>query len=174
MSTRGRKPKPTALKLLTGNPGKRPLPENEPKPPPVAPRCPHWLHKEAKKEWKRIAPILEQLGLLTQADMAALAGYCQSWAQFREATEFIHKNGHAYPIWERSEDGSVKRDEAGKPILRYMQQWPQVSIANQALKQIRSFCSEFGLTPSARGRISIPTQETADEYKEFRRGKSGY
>lgn len=32
MAIRGRKPKPTNLKVLEGNPGKRPLPTNEVKP----------------------------------------------------------------------------------------------------------------------------------------------
>ncbi|MEQ8198694.1 MAG: phage terminase small subunit P27 family, partial [Clostridiaceae bacterium] len=32
MAQRGRKPKPTAIKVLEGNPGKRPLNKNEPKP----------------------------------------------------------------------------------------------------------------------------------------------
>ena len=50
MATRGRKPKPTALKVLEGNPGKRPLNENEPKPENKAPRCPSWLEQEAKNE----------------------------------------------------------------------------------------------------------------------------
>ena len=47
MATRGRKPKPTALKVLEGNPGKRPLNENEPKPERKAPECPSWLEPEA-------------------------------------------------------------------------------------------------------------------------------
>ena len=50
MATRGRKPKPTHLKVLAGNPGKRPLPKNEPKPKPIAPRCPQWLDPIARKE----------------------------------------------------------------------------------------------------------------------------
>lgn len=40
MATRGRKPKPTELKLLEGNPAKRPLNKNEPNPEKKAPRCP--------------------------------------------------------------------------------------------------------------------------------------
>ena len=40
MATRGRKPKPTALKVLEGNPGKRPLNENEPIPPKGSIKCP--------------------------------------------------------------------------------------------------------------------------------------
>lgn len=73
MAVRGRKPKPTAIKELEGNPGKRPLNKNEPKPDKKAPRCPAWLEEEAKKEWKRTGTMLEQLGLLTEMDMAAFA-----------------------------------------------------------------------------------------------------
>ena len=151
---KGRKPKPTELKLIEGNPGKRPLPENEPKPEPIAPKCPTWLHKDAKKEWKRIAPQLEKLGLLTQVDMAALAGYCESWAQYKRSIEFIHKHGEVYPI----------KDDEGR--VKYLQQVPQVSIANKALQQVRAFCAEFGLTPSARGRMVVPGADDKEDEME--------
>ena len=152
----GTKPKPTALKVLEGNPGKRPLPTNEPKPTPTAPRCPTWLHKDAKKEWKRVAPELDKLGLLTTIDMAALAGYCESFAQYKEAIEFIHKHGPVYPI----------KDENGK--VKYLQQVPQVSIANKSLNNIRMMCAEFGLTPSARARMTVPgTKEEEDDMERL-------
>ena len=73
MATRGRKPKPTAMKELEGNPGKHPLNASEPKPKKKAPACPKWLEPEAKKEWKRLAPSLEAMGVLTQADLTAFA-----------------------------------------------------------------------------------------------------
>ena len=53
MATRGRKPKPTAMKELEGNPGKHPLNTSEPKPNKKAPACPKWLEPEAKKEWRK-------------------------------------------------------------------------------------------------------------------------
>jgi len=162
----GRPPKPLALKLLEGNRGKRPLPTNEPKPDPIAPRVPVFLSKDAKKEWKRIAPQLEKLGLLTQVDMATLAGYCESWAQYKKAIEFLHKNGETYALWEREDDGSIKRDDQGKPILRYMQQWPQVSIANKALGNIKSASMQFGLSPSDRGRMTVPGAPEAEDEME--------
>ena len=151
---KGRKPTPTNLKVLSGNPGKRPLPKDEPKPEPIAPKCPSWLHKDAKKEWKRIAPQLEKLGLLTQVDMAALAGYCESWAQYKRSIEFIHKHGEVYPI----------KDDEGR--VKYLQQVPQVSIANKALQQVRAFCAEFGMTPSARGRMSVPGADDHEDEME--------
>ena len=136
MAIRGRKPKPTALKLLEGNPGKRPINEHEPVPPKGTVKCPTWLEPEAKKEWKRLAPSLEAMGVLTQADLTAFAGYCQAYARWKEAEEFI------------SQHGSIFQTPSG-----YVQQVPQVSIAQQNLKIMQSFCSEFGLTPATRARI---------------------
>ena len=78
MAQSGRKPKPTAIKKLEGNPGKRQLNENEPKPVKKAPKCPMWLETEAKKEWRRTARQLEDLGILTEVDMAAFAGTPQA------------------------------------------------------------------------------------------------
>ena len=138
MAGRGRPPKPTALKVLEGNPGKRPLNKNEPKPEKKAPKCPSWLEPDAKKEWRRLAKELEAMGLLTRIDMAVFAGYCQAYARWKEAEEFISKHG------------SILKTASG-----YIQQIPQVSIAQQNLKQMRNFCSELGLTPSARSRLNI-------------------
>ena len=78
LAQRGRKPKPTGLKVLEGNLGKRPLNHKEPKPTKKAPRCPSWLEEDAKKEWKRMSKVLESMGLLTDMDMTAFAGYCQA------------------------------------------------------------------------------------------------
>ena len=136
MATRGRKPKPTALKVLEGNPGKRPLNDREPVPPKGTLKCPAWLLPEAKKEWKRLAPALEAMGVLTMADLTAFEGYCQAYARWKEAEAFI------------TQHGSIFQTPSG-----YVQQVPQVSIAQQNLKIMQSFCSEFGLTPAIRARI---------------------
>ena len=136
MATRGRKPKPTALKVLEGNPGKRPLNDREPVPPRATLKCPAWLLPEAKKEWKRLAPALEAMDVLTMADLTAFEGYCQAYARWKEAEAFI------------TQHGSIFQTPSG-----YVQQVPQVSIAQQNLKIMQSFCSEFGLTPATRARI---------------------
>ena len=135
MATRGRKPKPTALKVLEGNPGKRSLNDHEPIPPKGELKCPSWLLPEAKKEWKRLAPALEAMGVLTMADLTAFEGYCQAYARWKEAEAFI------------TQHGSIFQTPSG-----YVQQVPQVSIAQQNLKIMQSFCSELGLTPATRAR----------------------
>ena len=81
MAVTGRKPLPTALKELEGDRGKgrRPLNKDEPMPPQDNVKCPAWLMPEAKKEWKRLAPSLISMGILTEHDMEAFAGYCQAY-----------------------------------------------------------------------------------------------
>lgn len=148
----GRPKKPTALRKLEGNPSKRPYPKNEPQPDLSIPDCPDWLLPEAKEEWERVAPQLNKLGLLTQLDRTALAAYCQSYAKWAEAERWLKEHGPVYPIL--NEDGSV----------RYLQQAPQVGIANQCLKQIRAFCSEFGLSPASRCRIELPSGKGEDKF----------
>lgn len=51
----GGKPKPTAIKELEGNLGKRKLNKKEPKPDKGMPVCPDWLLPEVKAEWKRLS-----------------------------------------------------------------------------------------------------------------------
>ena len=152
MATRGRKPTPTAIKELEGNPGKRKLNENEPKPERKAPACPKWLDKDARKEWHRLAKKMEAIGVLTEVDMAAFAAYCQSYARWKEAEEFI------------TEHGTLVRTPSG-----YWQQVPQVSIAQTYMKQMGKFATEFGLTPASRSRLiaAAGDSKTGDEMEEL-------
>ena len=83
--SRGPLPKPAALKLLEGNPGKRALNLSDGVNPRVQiPSAPDHLGKEARKEWKRITPLLEELGLISGLDRAALALYCQAVGRLSE------------------------------------------------------------------------------------------
>ena len=95
--------------------------------------------------------ILEQMGLLTEMDMAAFAGYCQAYARWKEAEEFI------------TQHGAMVRTPNG-----YLQQVPQVSIAQTNMKIMLRFCEQFGLTPSARSRI-IAGEGSVDPADEMER-----
>lgn len=72
----GSKPKPTALKALAGNPGKRPLPENEPKLPKSDWKAPDYLLGDALAEWDRVVPILNACKVLTDGDLQTVVAYC--------------------------------------------------------------------------------------------------
>lgn len=162
----GRPPKPTKLKLLQGNPGKRPISQNEPKPKPIAPKCPTWLDKEAKREWKRVAPELEKIGLLTLIDGATFAAYCQSWSLYVSAQKMINDYQKAHfklTVTYTNTFGASNE----VPL-------PEIAIAEKALKQLKAFCTEFGLTPASRTRIDVkPLEGKADPMEDLLRGAGG-
>ena len=74
---RGRKPKPTLIRQLEGNPGKRPLNDREPIPPSGVPECPDILDDDGRAEWFRTAAVLSEMGLLSKADRSALVAQAQ-------------------------------------------------------------------------------------------------
>ena len=134
----GRKPKPTNLRVLEGNRGHRPLPKDEPQPRSDYTPCPIWLKGKARQEWKRITPELRRLGLLTIVDRAALAAYCQAYTRWVEAEAIVEK------------EGLIFTTDKG-----YLQQRPEVGIAQKAMQIMKAFAAEFGLTPASRTRISV-------------------
>lgn len=137
----GPAPKPTVVKKLAGNPGKRRLNATEPHPPVPAgtPYAPRFLNAEASAEWRRLVGILIDLGLYTEVDRAALAMYCQAWGRWVVAEKAVAKDGEI-----------LKSDEGGQ----YQNPWRYA--ANKAQDQMRKMLAEFGLTPSSRARLSAP------------------
>ena len=134
----GRKPKPTALKELAGNPGKRPLNRREPKPKTALPTCPRHLDGEARKEWRRMGGELARMGVVTVVDRAALAAYCVAWARWVEAEGQVTKLG------------TIVKTANGNLI-----QNPYLAVANRALEQMTKLAGEFGMTPSSRSRVQV-------------------
>src|SRR5580698_7010248 len=93
---RGPAPTPTALRVLEGNPSKRPLNRREPQPRAKAPKCPDHLDEIAKNEWKRLIPILRRMRLLSEADGMALASLCQAYSTMVQAQTKLNKTGLLY------------------------------------------------------------------------------
>lgn len=151
---KGRKPKPTAKKKLTGNPGRRPINAREPKPPSGAPAMPE-LDDEGQRIWSQLAEQLQQMGVLTVADGAALELLSDAISEWRAARKIIRESGATYTAF--TEHGEIIRSR------------PEVAQAADAMKRIRSLITEFGLTPSSRSRIQLPGEEGRDEFEEFLR-----
>ena len=134
--TAGRPPKPTNKLKLHGTfqPCRRN--KTEPTPEVVIPERPKFLKKEAKKEWNRIAPLLEQQRCLTEIDRALLSAYCMEWQIYVELCRKI-KQHTIYTI-----SGNLVQD-------------PQIAIKNKALENLRKLAAEFGMSPSSRTRIAV-------------------
>lgn len=78
---RATKATPTKLKVLAGNPGKRPLNDREPQPSGKIGACPDWFPADAKLEWNRVVPELDRVGVLTSVDAATVEAHCLAYAE---------------------------------------------------------------------------------------------
>jgi P27 family predicted phage terminase small subunit len=150
MGLRGPAPKPTGVRVMEGNMSKRALPANEPLPFPGEPDMPSHLTREARKEWKRLVPILLGMRVLTAADGIALANLCQAHALLVEAHKAREK------ACKGGGSGLLMKTPSG-----YVQQSPLLGIINSQVEIINRICREFGLTPSSR--VRLDTSEPATD-----------
>lgn len=134
--------------MLRGNPSKKTFADLDEgmKPPVEAPDSPTHLVPDAKKEWKRIVPLLLAEGALAKIDMAALAVYCQAYARWRTAEKKIAELNKDNP---ETLPGLVTTMSSG-----YQQSSAWVHLSNRSVEIMYKFLCEFGMTPSARSRVT--------------------
>ena len=152
--SRGPLPKPAALKLLEGNPGKRALNLADGVNPVVeVPSAPKHLGQEAKKEWKRITPLLEDLGLISGLDRTALALYCQSAGRLFELEMAFNGIVNKHVAAGKSYPDAVLEASYTTTATGYQQQSVIVQLISSHRLQVHRNLSHFGLSPAQRGRV---------------------
>ena len=141
----GHNRKPSQLKKIQGNAGKRKVNRREPKPTPGTPEVPTHLLLDpvAIAKWKQLVPILNRMGVLTTADGDGLAAYCSLFSQWVRCEAAIKKLGLL----------TVEVDE--KSGVSKIKQNPAVRIKADTIRLMRQFENEFGLTPAARSNLSM-------------------
>jgi P27 family predicted phage terminase small subunit len=143
--TSGRIPEPTALKLLRGNPGRRPINRNEPRPKAQRPTCPSWLAPDAKRVWKQAVADMAVMGTLAACDRETLVVYCEAVVHHRQACEMV--------------DGSGVLIKYRNTFVRN----PVLTVVAASGATIVRIAAELGLTPSSRTRLSVQPTEREDE-----------
>ncbi len=135
----GRKPKPSALRLVEGNRGNRPINKKEPKPKKAKLKPPTWLSKEAKAEWNRMAPALYKLGLFTEIDGSMFEAYCHHFGEWKR-----------YAKLARDAKGTLGITSSQGPSS----QTPSYANMEQRhLKEWTTLAGRFGLSPADRANI---------------------
>ena len=146
----GRPPKPTALKLVAGNPGKRALNKQEPDPAYVVDLSPPgWLSPEAQAVWNEMAPAAARSKLLTEVDTQAFAMGCVAIAQYRHATAKVGAD---------SVKAKLVIDDEGTPVYAGEHLNPWAMVQSMTFKQAMVVFDKFGMTPQARTRIAVQPQ----------------
>ncbi|MBR9756416.1 MULTISPECIES: phage terminase small subunit P27 family [Cobetia] len=152
--TRGRKPKPSHLKAVQGNAGKRAINHDEPEGDALdeVPPAPDWLCEIGRDAWDKLAPWLVGSKILTRSDLHQLEAYCDAYATWRQAVVEIQQCGLV-----------LESPATGAPIKN-----PALTAKNEAARQMTTFGSALGLDPSSRARLAVPgSKDAANPFAEL-------
>jgi P27 family predicted phage terminase small subunit len=147
---RGRKPKPTQLKVVSGNPGKRSINENEPQPVSFDLTAPDWFDDLQRDYWNDAVSSAPP-GLLSTMDREVLAVWVVSAVMHRRAV--VAQNA----IDEGKTAPMLTKTPGGMPV-----QSPYISIINKQSAVMLKAAAEMGFTPSSRSRISLGSRTDDD------------
>jgi P27 family predicted phage terminase small subunit len=156
---RGRKPKPVARQIAEGDPSKRGVHklderlEAEPRATRGLPECPQHLKGIARKAWRFWAAELEEMNLDCRPDAMMLEGACASYATYVEMYGLIETQGKLVAKKERN-------PVTGALEVVDVRPHPGLAIRDRALMQMKGFCSEFGLSPVSRARLTVDRKES--------------
>ena len=153
----GRPPKPTALHLVEGTRIRDGRSSHEPKLAGAGERPPSWLKGRGRAHWKRIRPLVVAMGVLSDADVDALALLCDALAEYTDATDVIRQQGATY-------------EAVGKYGLT-LKQRPEVALRKDAWRRANLMLQQFGLSPSSRAKVSAGPPAEEDPLDTWMSGK---
>lgn len=154
MGLRGPAPQPTELKLLRGNPGKRPILPDMFVPDKEAPPCPVHITGAAREHWDYVCAELNRYGMLARTDMGQLAALCTVWARYVEAEEMIALAAAQAP---QSKGWLQKRQGEGGLTVA-----PWLKVSRDAIDQYTRLSQKFGLSPADRVRVQATTSKALE------------
>lgn len=149
----GRRPLPSNVHVLRGNPGKRRRNPAEPRPAQRLPDCPAVLSETARAEWPGVVALIAEVKEDKAVNVLALSQLCEALADFRAAGTAVAEHGLTYV----TETGQIKAN-------------PAVRLRADADRRIRAWLVEFGLTPAARSRLTGGKDDAtheADPWADF-------
>lgn len=142
----GRPPVPTSLKLVRGNPGKRPINAAEPIPPKADMAPPPGLEGVALEKWNEMTALFSAMGVFTQADRHPLQRYCLMWEQWQQLEKHCR------------EHGSTQLTSTG-----YSQITAEATLAKSLRKELLEIERQFGMTPAARSSMKVSAGASAPQ-----------
>jgi len=146
---RGRKAKPSVLKKLTGNPGKRKLNQLEPAFEVSIPDAPSHLDEIALTEWNLLTQELAAKQVITQVDKAILALYCETWSEWIMLGELL------------KDQAVMKTYPTGAEYLNLL-----IGARRSARQELKQYASELGITPSSRTKVKMIGKAAAEPSKK--------
>lgn len=146
--------KPTELKKIENNPGKRPINHDEPEPTLGMPPMPDGLSPNAKRAWTRIGKLVEDMGVMTHADSLALERLAGIYSEMISYQKLIESRGEIIETGRDNGDMVVKAN-------------PAVAMLADADRRFRNYLNDFGLTPASRSKVKIQKGKKKDPLDDY-------
>lgn len=142
---KGRQPIPTAILKAKGT-FRKDRHENR-KPEVAGPMgdAPPGLCPVAAAEWQRVTASLSAAGVGQQLDIASLACYCRSYAEWQALSKIVSADGYDYT------------DEGNRKISR---------LLGQVEDRLSRLAQQFGFTPASRARVPTVTADEQDDKED--------
>lgn len=152
MGLRGKPPTPTAILKARGSwlVNQR---KGEPQPQRGKPNCPAHLTDPQRAVWRRLCRLLDDMGVLTHADGCQLERYAVYYCRWRDCEGFIAKYGISFSVKNEEPGNYIVKVETGDPVVAFVE-YPQVKESHRLHNALRQIEMNFGLTPSARARLT--------------------
>lgn len=146
MGKRGPAPTPAKLKLLRGNPGRRPVAVG-PEPAEGLPVVRDGMSDEARVVWDRMIADFGATGVLTGVDADVLRVYCEAVVRYERAAQLLEQSG---PLVKGARSGELVKN-------------PLHQVVRDNADLVRMFARELGFTPSARSALSDVKSKTDED-----------
>lgn len=153
---KGRKPKPILQRIAEGDAAKvgknklQDMLDAQPQAMRGFPPCPSHLQGLARKTWKFLVPQIEAMEMDRQPDAIMLEGACVNYARAVDADEAIAVKGLTIKV-----SRVVGEGECQEVIVLDEKPRPEVAISDKCWKNVRTFCSEFGMSPVSLTRLHL-------------------
>ena len=144
MGSRGPAPKPTALRLIQGDHPER-INHDEPIPAELEVVCPDGLSDAAQAMWDRYTPDMIAKKVLTAWDADTFGEGLEWFVQSRAALRRVRRAGTSI------------RGTRGTMVAN-----PDFLAAKQSLEMAMKVLSRFGMTPSDRSQLRVPSSRKSD------------
>ena len=145
-------PRPLTPNAILKKRGSKHVRESEPEFSEGIGKPPAIIQGRALEVWNELTKELQEVQVGTRVDAYALSELCQAVAQSEDCARIIEEDGLSH----KTERGIVKH--------------PLTSVQSQASMRILKYSSAFGLTPTARGKITAPKKVEENPLAEFRKG----
>lgn len=103
---------------------------------------PDYIDDDTRQVWERLAPPLEDRGVLTEWDVDLFAVFCTAVVHHRRAVELVNQT-------------NVLTKAAG---ASHVVKNPALQVVRDQAAILAVFASRFGLTPADRSRLSLPEE----------------